>query len=160
MWLFVCPVVIVRTVLDFQALNLVIEYTDISNQNETESCSVMPDSLRPHGLCSPWNSPGQSTGVGSLSLLQGIFATLELNPGLPHCRQILYQLSYQGSPVTKISKKKKKKKEKKEICFKRMIMLQLMGPLDILLVWKLCTVLNYAPPQKKKVSGILFNYIQ
>ena len=50
MWLFVCPVVIVRTVLDFQALNLVIEYTDTSNQNESESCSVMPDSLWPHGL--------------------------------------------------------------------------------------------------------------
>ena len=33
----------------------------------------MSDSLRPHGLCSPWNSPGQNTGVGSLSLLQGIF---------------------------------------------------------------------------------------
>ena len=31
--------------------------------------------LRPHGLCSPWNSPGQNTGVGSLSLLQGIFPT-------------------------------------------------------------------------------------
>ena len=47
---------------------------------------------------SPWNSPGQNTGVGSLSLLQGIFPTQELNQGLLHCRQILYQLSYQGSP--------------------------------------------------------------
>ena len=39
----------------------------------SESCSVMSDSLRPHGLYSPWNSPGQNTGVGSCSLLQGIF---------------------------------------------------------------------------------------
>ena len=42
----------------------------------------------------PWNSLGQNTGVGSLSLLQGIFLTQELNWGLLHCRQILYQLSY------------------------------------------------------------------
>ena len=43
-------------------------------------------------------SAGQNTGVGSLSLRQGIFPTQGLNPGLPHCRQILYQLSYKGSP--------------------------------------------------------------
>ena len=48
---------------------------------------------------SPWNSPGQNIGVGSLSLLQGIFPTQGLNPGLSHCRQILYQLSYEGSPI-------------------------------------------------------------
>ena len=45
----------------------------------------------------PWNSPGQNTGVGTLSLLQGIFPTQGLNPGLLHCRQIVYQLSHQGS---------------------------------------------------------------
>ena len=45
--------------------------------------------LRCYGLCSPWNSPGQNTGVGSLSLLQGIFLTQELNCGLLHWRQIL-----------------------------------------------------------------------
>ena len=49
-------------------------------------------------LYSPRNSPGQNTGVGSLTLLQGIFPTQGLNPGLPHCRQILYQLSHKGSP--------------------------------------------------------------
>ena len=99
----------------------------------------MSDSRRPHGLYSPWNSPGRNTGVGSpfpspgelpnpgikpsspalqvdflpaepqgkpkntgvgsLSLLQRIFLTQELNQGLLHCRQILYQLSYQGSPM-------------------------------------------------------------
>ena len=46
----------------------------------------------------PCNSPGQNTGVGSLSLLQGIFPTQGLNPGLWHCRRILYQLSHTGSP--------------------------------------------------------------
>ena len=54
--------------------------------------------LRPNGLYSPWNSPGQSTGVSSCSLLQGIFSTQGSNPGLLHCRQILYQLSHQRSP--------------------------------------------------------------
>ena len=63
-----------------------------------ESCSVVSNSLQPHGLYSPWNSPGQNTGVGSLSLLQGIFPTQRSNPGVPHCRQILYQLSHKGSP--------------------------------------------------------------
>ena len=97
----------------------------------------MSDSLWPHGLYSSWNSPGQNTGVGSLSLLQGtfpsqgelrspalqvdsltaepqgkpkntgvgslsllqqLFPTQELNRGLLHCRQIVYQLSHQGSP--------------------------------------------------------------
>ena len=55
----------------------------------------MSDSLRPRGLT--WNSPGQNTGVGSRSLLQGITSTQGLNLGLPHCRQILYQLSHKGS---------------------------------------------------------------
>ena len=66
----------------------------------SESRSVVSDSLRPHGLYSPWNSPGQDTRVGSRSLLQGIFPTQGSNPGLPHCRRILYQLSHQGSPNT------------------------------------------------------------
>ena len=66
--------------------------------------SVVPDSLRPRGpqparLLCPGNPPGQDTGVGCHALLQGIFPTQGLNPGLPHCRQILYFLSYPGSPV-------------------------------------------------------------
>ena len=65
---------------------------------ESESCSVMSDSLRPHGLYSPWSSPGQNTGMGSLSLLQGIFPTQGSNPALPHCRRILCQLNHEGSP--------------------------------------------------------------
>ena len=62
---------------------------------ESESCSAVSGSLRPHGL---WNSPGQNTGVGSLSLIQGIFPTQGSNPGLPHSWRILYQLSHKGSP--------------------------------------------------------------
>ena len=52
----------------------------------------------PWTIHGPWNSPGQNTGVGSLSLHQGIFLTQDSNPGLLHCRQILYKLSYKGSP--------------------------------------------------------------
>ena len=51
-----------------------------------------------HGLHSPWNSPGQNTGVGSRSLFQGIFPTQRSNPGLLHYRRILYQLSHKGKP--------------------------------------------------------------
>ena len=49
---------------------------------------------QPHGLYGPWNSSGQNIGVGSFSLLQGIFPTQGSNPGLPHCRWTLYQLSH------------------------------------------------------------------
>ena len=66
----------------------------------SDSHSGVPSSLRPHGLYSPWDSPGQNTGVGSLSLLQGIFPTQGSNPGLPHCRQILYQLSHREALYT------------------------------------------------------------
>ena len=65
---------------------------------ESESHSVVPNSLPLHGLYRPWNSSGQNTGVGSLSLLQGIFPTQGSNPGLLHCRWILYQLSHKGRP--------------------------------------------------------------
>ena len=66
------------------------------------SCSVVSDSLQDHGLqparlLCPWNS-GKNTGLGSYSLLQGIFLTQGLNLGLLNCRQILYHLSHQGSP--------------------------------------------------------------
>ena len=63
----------------------------------------MSHSLRLHGLYSPWNSPGQNTGVGSLSLVQGIFPTQGSNPTLPLCRRILYQLSQKGSPRISLS---------------------------------------------------------
>ena len=47
----------------------------IQEESESEGCSVVSNSLRPHGLYSLWNSPGQNTGVGGLSLLQKIFPT-------------------------------------------------------------------------------------
>ena len=72
-------------------------FTDWRMESENESCLVVSDSLWPQGLYSSWNSLGQNTGVISLSLLQGIFPTQGSDPGLPHCRWILYQLSHQGS---------------------------------------------------------------
>ena len=68
--------------------------------SESESCLVMFDSLWTRGLYSPWSPLGHDNGVGSLSLLQGIFPTQGSNPGLSHCRQILYQLSHKGSSLT------------------------------------------------------------
>ena len=66
------------------------------------SHSVLSDSLWSHGLyltrlLCPWNSPSKNTGVGCHFLLQGTFLTQGSNPGLLHCRQIFYHLSYQGS---------------------------------------------------------------
>ena len=74
---------------------------------------VVSDSLQPHGLYNPWNSPGQNTGMGSFFVFQGIFPTQGSNPGLPHCRWILYQLSPKGSPLKKKSLKKILKKNLK-----------------------------------------------
>ena len=68
-----------------------------AHESVRESRAVMSEFLRPHGLYSPWNSPGQNTGVGSLFLLQGIFPTPGSNLGLPYCRRILYQMSHKGS---------------------------------------------------------------
>ena len=65
---------------------------------KVKSLSVVSNSMWPHGLYSLWNSPGQNTGVGSLSLLHGIVPTQGPNPCLPHCKQILYQLSHKRSP--------------------------------------------------------------
>ena len=77
-------------------LNLVLIGAPL--KSESESHSVLSDSFLPHGLYSSWKSLGQNTRVGSLSLLQGIFPTQGSIPSFPCCRQILYQLSYQGSP--------------------------------------------------------------
>ena len=68
-------------------------YTCVHALMKNESRLVMSNSLWPHGLYSSWNSPGQNSGVGSLSLLQ------ESNQCLLHCRWTLYQWSYQGSPI-------------------------------------------------------------
>ena len=84
--------------IQYEYLGNTMRGLDGIQAKESESCSVVSNSLQAHGLYSPGNSPGQTTGVGSPSLLQGIFPTQGLNPGLPHYRRILYQLSYQGSP--------------------------------------------------------------
>ena len=63
----------------------------IHGKSETESGLF---SCAPLFVYSPWNSPGQNTGEGGPSLLQGIFPTQGSNSRLPHCRQILYQLSH------------------------------------------------------------------
>ena len=75
-WFFSC----------FAKISQILSNTPISIC-ESESCSVLSDSLPPHGVYSPWNFPGQNTGVGSLSSLQEIFPTQGSNPGLPHCRR-------------------------------------------------------------------------
>ena len=79
-------------------LRIVFLKAHFYNESESESRSALSHSLPPHGLHSPWNYPGQNTGGGSLSLLQRIFPTQGLKQGLPYCRRILYQLSYEGSP--------------------------------------------------------------
>ena len=61
--------------------NTTIQASDLDGpESESESCSVVSDSLRPHGLYSSWNFLGQNTGVGSCSLLQRIFPAQESNP--------------------------------------------------------------------------------
>ena len=68
------------------------------DKSESESCSVCltlcdPIDYTVHGIHSRKN-----IGAGSLPLLQGVFPTQGLNPGLPHCRRVLYQMSHKGSP--------------------------------------------------------------
>ena len=72
---------------------------------DAQLCPTLCDPMDP--MDSPWNSPGQNTGVGSCFLLQGIFSTQESNPSLPHYRWILYQLSHQRSPQTRQRQQKK-----------------------------------------------------
>ena len=76
----------------------VMNLSSVQFSSVTQSCLTLCDPM----AYSPWNSPGQNTGVGSLSLLQGIFPTQGSNAGLPHYRWILYQLSHKGSPKTEV----------------------------------------------------------
>ena len=110
----------------------------------TWSCSTLCDPM--DSIVSPWNSPGQNTGVGSLSLLQVIFPTQGLNPGLPPCRQILYQLSHKGSPLATWCGKKKKKAEGSE-CFKNE---------EHLLKVTFCTNLEFATGRRKRQPTPVF----
>ena len=66
-----------------------------------KSCSTLAThGLEPARLLCPWNSPGKNTWVGCHFFLQGIFPTQGLNPGLLHCRQIIYWLSYKRSQIS------------------------------------------------------------
>ena len=101
----VCPLLLEnpRTLSPLQEPQTLSPPLEARTSYQSASCSVEPDCLQPHGLqptrlfC-PWDFPGKDTGVGSHFLLQGIFLTQGLNPGLLHCRQILYRLSYKGNP--------------------------------------------------------------
>ena len=135
-----------------------------SSGSESESRSVVTNSLQPHGLSVefsrpehwtrwPFPSPGdlpnpgieprpptlladslpadpqgkpKNTGVGSISLLQGMFPTQELNWGLLHCRQILYQLSYQGIPGSEHCDKSplRKQQDSEGLCIRNLIALK------------------------------------
>ena len=64
-----------------------------------QSCPALCDPMDCTRLLCPWNSPGKNIGAGSHSLLQGIFPAQRLNLDLLHCRQILYCLSHEGSPL-------------------------------------------------------------
>ena len=68
----------------------------------TQSCPTLCDLINcsPPGSSVHGDSPGKNPGVGCHALLQGIFPTQGSNPGLPHCRWILYHLSHQGSSTT------------------------------------------------------------
>ena len=85
-------------VLESQKCLLAKETSGFRVRGESESGSAVFNSLRLHRLYSPWNSPSQNTGMGTLSLPLGIFPTQGSNPGLPHCRRILYQLNHKGNP--------------------------------------------------------------
>ena len=80
-----------KSVPQFQSLYAVLRGSVVSN-----SCYPVD-----RGAWQPTvHSTGKNTGLGCHALLQGIFPTQGLNPGLPHCRWILYHLNYQGSPRT------------------------------------------------------------
>ena len=86
-WLYVCLLVSQRLRV---LLTSKCTHTHTVTVKVTQSCQTLCNPMD----CSPWNSPGQNTGVGSLSLFQVIFPTQGLSPHLPHCRRILYQLSH------------------------------------------------------------------
>ena len=77
-----------------------------SESEVAQSCSTLSDPMDCSlpGSSVHGDSPGKNTGVGCQALLQGISPTQGLNPGLPHCRQILYCLSHQGDTKLELSK--------------------------------------------------------
>ena len=86
-------------------------------QSRPTLCNLMDCS--PPGSSVHRSSPGKNTAVSCHALLQGIFLTQGLNPGLPHCRRILYRLSHTGSPINEIEAKKTIEKMNKSWFFEK-----------------------------------------
>ena len=115
-----CVHTYVHTYVYLQLIHFAVQKNLTQHCKATMCCavlshSVVSDSLQPMA-CSPsgssvyGDSPGKNTAVGCHALLQRILPTQGLNPGLLHCRQILYYLSHQGSnymPIKNLTKKKK-----------------------------------------------------
>ena len=115
-----CVHTYVHTYMYVQLIHFAVQKNLTQHCKATMCCavlshSVVSDSLQ-HMACSPsgssvyGDSPGKNTAVGCHALLQRILPTQGLNPGLLHCRQILYYLSHQGSnymPIKNLTKKKK-----------------------------------------------------
>ena len=89
--------------LDFKEIKPVNPKGKESESEVAQSCLTLCNTMdcSPTRLLRPWDSSGKNTGVGCHFLLQGIFPTQGSNPGLQHCRQMLYPLSHQGSPNPK-----------------------------------------------------------
>ena len=97
--LFVIPLIHIPVIFFYSYLLSVFFFlTWVCTKSESEVVQLCLTLCDPMDYTVHWNSPGQNVGVGSLSLLQGIFPTQGLNPGLPHYGRILYQLSHKGSP--------------------------------------------------------------
>ena len=78
-------------------------FESLSNKPKSESCSVMSDSSWPHGLYKPWNSPGQNTGVGSLSLSPADHLDPGIEPESPALQADSFQLNYQGNLIQPVN---------------------------------------------------------
>ena len=81
-----------------QPLSVNLALFHLGSESESECCSVVSNSLWPHGLYGPWNSPGQNAGVGSLSLFQGIFPTQGWKPRSPTLQGDSLPAEPQGKP--------------------------------------------------------------
>ena len=110
----------------------------------SESHSVIFDSMQFHGLYCPQNSPGQNTGVNSLSLLQGIFPIEGSNPGLPHGRLLL--VDPKGTPLLILSTHKNRING--NIIYQKMIITMIKNGQWITVF--ICFIGGFFPTKKKK----------
>ena len=96
---FLCPYVHFLSLYSCPASRLICTIF-LDSMKWSVNHSVMSNSLWPHGLHSPWSSPGQNTRVGSHSLLQGIFPTQGSNPGLLHATRFFTSWATRETPYT------------------------------------------------------------